>query len=295
MLAMGIGAIALTAFWSTFQVHHKTYLNQEEIISMQQTLRVAMDMMARDIRLAGYDWNGKMGNQVSFFTLSPGQSNGYVPPGSPSRIQLAMDLNGDGDIVGDDSPFDANEVVSYGFSASQDSNGDGIANKGAARLGRNTNNGSGYQSLAENVQAIGFAYAFDADDDGYPDFVDGNNNGRQDLDEPLVWAVDADENGIWEYLDVNGDGVISGADLPGAALPAPGHTASIMGDEHDGLKVNSEQIRAVRIWLLVRSEWQDTAYHNAATYVVGRQVIQADDGYRRRLLSTTVLCRNMEL
>lgn len=295
MLAMCVGGIALVAFWATFQVHHKSFLRQEETSAMQQTLRVALDLMTRDIRLAGYDWTGEIGQQASLFTLSPGESDGYASPGSPSRIQVAMDLDGDGDLAGDDSPFDANEMVSYGFSKRNDRNGDGVANKGAASLGRNTNNGSGYQPLAENIQAIGFAYAFDADGNGSIDFKDNNNNGLQDNGETTIWAVDSDEDGIWENLDVNGDGMITGEDLPGGALPEPGNTATINGDDDGKVPVNPHEIRAVRIWLLVRADQQDNGFRSDEVFVVGRQVIQPNDGYRRRLLSTIVHCRNMGL
>ncbi len=292
---MCIGTIVLTAFWATFQAHHKSYLRQEEAAAMQQSLRAAMDLIARDIRLAGYDWTGEIGRKASLFTLSSGERNGYAAPGSPCLIQLAMDLNGDGDLGDNNSHFDANEVVSYGFSKSNDHNGDGIADKGAARLGRNTNNGSGFQPLAENIQAIGFAYAFDADGDGGLDFQDHNDNGIRDNGEAIIWGVDHNEDGIWENLDVNGDGTITEADLPGGELPESGNTAAIAGDEGDGIPLNPEEIRAVRIWLLIRAEWQDTGFLNDKVYVVGTQVIRPSDGYHRRLLSTIVYCRNMGL
>ncbi len=299
MVTVGVSGIALAAFWSTFQVHHKSFMRQEETVTMQQTVRQALGMIARDTRLGGYDWTGNADSNSSFFILRPGESDGYAVPGSPSRIQVAMDLNSDGDIIDDQDPdnikFDANEVVSYGFSKKNDRNGDGIANKGAARLGRNTNNGSGFQPMAENIQAIGFAYAFDSDDDGSLDFIDKNNNGVQESGEAQIWAVDSDGDGVWENLDVNGDGSIDRDDLPGSMLPEPGKSAAIEGDSGDDIPVNPEHIRAVCVWLLVRAELPDKGFRNNETYVVGRQVIQANDGFRRRLLSTTIHCRNMGL
>ena len=56
-----------------------------------------------------------------------------------------------------------------------------------------------------------------------------------------------------------------------------------------------QDIRAVRIWILSRADREDPDFRNTKTYVVGSQVITPNDGFRRRLLTTTVQCRNMGL
>ena len=54
LIAMTIGLIILAALSSTFLIQRKTYDVQEQIVEMVQTARAAMDMMTREIRMAGY-------------------------------------------------------------------------------------------------------------------------------------------------------------------------------------------------------------------------------------------------
>ena len=54
MIAMTIGLIILAALTSTFIIQRKTYAVQEQTVEMVQTARAAMDMMSREIRMAGY-------------------------------------------------------------------------------------------------------------------------------------------------------------------------------------------------------------------------------------------------
>jgi len=82
LIAMTIGPIILTALSSTFLMQRKIYDVQEQIVEMVQTTRAAMDMMTREIRMAGYDPTGSAGaGIVSVVT---------------NKIYITMDLNGDG-------------------------------------------------------------------------------------------------------------------------------------------------------------------------------------------------------
>jgi type IV pilus assembly protein PilW len=56
-----------------------------------------------------------------------------------------------------------------------------------------------------------------------------------------------------------------------------------------------KHIRAIKIWILARSNRQDSKHNNTNTYTVGSQVITPNDKFYRRLLTTTVTCRNMGL
>ncbi|MBL7208292.1 MAG: prepilin-type N-terminal cleavage/methylation domain-containing protein, partial [Desulfobacterales bacterium] len=58
LIAMTIGLIILAALSSTFLMQRKIYDVQEQIVEMVQTARAAMDMMTREIRMAGYDPTG---------------------------------------------------------------------------------------------------------------------------------------------------------------------------------------------------------------------------------------------
>ena len=54
LIAMTIGLIILAALSSTFLMQRKIYDVQEQIVEMVQTARATVDMMTREIRMAGY-------------------------------------------------------------------------------------------------------------------------------------------------------------------------------------------------------------------------------------------------
>jgi type IV pilus assembly protein PilW len=260
VIAMFIAGIVSIAIFTAFKSQQKSYLVQDQVAEMQQNVRASMDIMARDIRMAGYDPKPSL---IGWPTILSANS---------SRINITMDINGDDNCS-------SNEDITYGFSNINDANADGIADAGAADLGRDT--GGGFQPLAENIQAIGFAYAYSAN--VTTGVLDTSPNGN------IIWAVDTDGDGDWDRLDDNDDGVIAAADGPGV-----GHNGIINGFD-TGIPVNTGQIRAVRIWILSRADREDPDFRNTKTYVVGSQVITPNDGFRRRLLTTTVQCRNMGL
>jgi type IV pilus assembly protein PilW len=54
MLALSIFMIVVSAIYATYLSQQKSHLVQEQVASIQQTLRAAMFTMERDIRMAGY-------------------------------------------------------------------------------------------------------------------------------------------------------------------------------------------------------------------------------------------------
>ena len=273
VVAMFIAGIASIAIFTAFKSQQKSYLVQDQVAEMQQNVRAAMDIMVREIRMAGYD-----PRRSSHATITDNSTS--------ARIQVTMDINEDGDCD------DENENITHGFSNENDADADGIADAGAADLGRNT--GGGFQPLAENIQTICFAYAFDVNaitgnppGDGILNTYNVGENRR------VIWAFDSDNNNDLDLnLDTNGDGDIDEDDdvdhdgsIEGQALVDFGGVAIA--------NVEPDQIRAVKIWILSRADKEDPDFHNTKTYVVGSHVITPDDGFRRRLLTTTVQCRNM--
>ncbi len=55
LIAMAIGLVVLGAMYSVFTIQNKTFGSQEQYVEMQQNVRAAMDMISREIRMAGYD------------------------------------------------------------------------------------------------------------------------------------------------------------------------------------------------------------------------------------------------
>ncbi len=123
LIAMTIGLIILAALSSTFLIQRKTYDVQEQIVEMVQTARAAMDMMTREIRMAGYNPAGSTFEGITY---------------NSSQLQILADLDGNG------STADSNENITYTYDGTN------------FQIDRNT--GGGAQPFAENIQSFTFNY-----------------------------------------------------------------------------------------------------------------------------------------
>ena len=261
IVAMAMAVIVMGALYSTFKSQQDSYVNQEVVAEMQQNLRAALYMMARDIRIAGYD-------------PSELADAGIVSAG-PNSINFTFDINDgidndadgtvdeiDEPIISDSDVTDANENITYSLDTTDAAN---------PKLVRNA--GGGDQPVADYIDEVGFAYAFDNDGD---DQVDTSGGGF------IIWAIDSDGDGNLDLnLDTNDDGVIDTNDSTAGVALAP--------------QVDIDRIRAVKIWLLARTGKVDRSFTNSTTYVVSDQQLQYNDNFRRRLLTTAISCRNMSL
>ena len=131
------------------------------------------------------------------------------------------------------------------------------------------------QIVAYDIEAVGFAYAFDDDGDGE---LDKSANGN------VIWAIDSDSDGqLNKELDTNDDGIINANDIEGGI---------------DLSNIDIAKIRGVRIWLLANTREPIEGSNDYGTYVVGANHRgPADDNWeptrKRVLLTTTTYCRNM--
>jgi type IV pilus assembly protein PilW len=94
LIAMLLSGIVMASIYSAFQSQQNSYLAQEQVSEMQQNVRIGLDMLARDIRLAGYNPDGGAGSGFVDginFNTEPVNTNA-------TRIAFTADLNGDGDI-----------------------------------------------------------------------------------------------------------------------------------------------------------------------------------------------------
>jgi type IV pilus assembly protein PilW len=275
LVAMAITGIVAGAIFTTFQSQQKSYLVQDQITEMQQNLRAAMDIMVREIRMAGYS-QGAPGFGITDICPRDKTYNVDVTITGNGAFEFTADFDDNGTLSG-------GETISYSIYDFPVATPDGIND-----LGRNS--GGGRQLVAENIEALGFAYAFDADGDGILDTYNVGGN------EQVIWAIDSDgDNDLDRNLDTNGDGDIDENDGPG-----PGGNSPIAGTAIPN--VAPQDIRAVRIWMLARTRHRDNKFLNTKTYTIGNKVItpntDADlnnDNFRMRLLETTVKCRNMGL
>lgn len=92
-----ISVILMAGFYSVFFSQQTAFSAQEQVAEMNQNIRAALDLMTREIRLAGYK------NSTSTF-------NG-VATATSNSIRLLTDLNQDGDTADED------EDISYTYNA----------------------------------------------------------------------------------------------------------------------------------------------------------------------------------
>jgi len=87
--SMAIGMIVLSALYSVFIMQNRTLSTQEQIAEIQQTARIGMDIMLRDIRMAGYN-PSKTTSWIS--GTNPGLTNA-----TSDSLSFVSDLNADAD------------------------------------------------------------------------------------------------------------------------------------------------------------------------------------------------------
>ena len=149
LMAMAIAGVVVGGVYSVYLTQQKSYLAQQEIVAMQQSLRGAMQLMERDIRMAGY--------------TPYEESSAGIQTANSDAIRFTLDIHdgvdndSDGrtdefDEVGngDDDTADIGEAITY-FRADPD--GDGVFDlfRRDAFLGAD-------QILAYHVDALDLVY-----------------------------------------------------------------------------------------------------------------------------------------
>lgn len=141
MIAMTIGGLVMAAVMTAFISQHRSYLAQDDIIDMQQNGRVAMDMLTRDIRTAGYD---------------PNNLGAAITTANANNLIFFRD---------DNQPVNGLERIDYSlfdaFILTGDN--DGFVDDLALRVTNAAGGSAGRQVIAENIGQLEFRYL---DNDG---------------------------------------------------------------------------------------------------------------------------------
>jgi type IV pilus assembly protein PilW len=330
LIAMVISTMVAGGVFLAYRTQQESYVAQEQVAAMQQNLKAALFYMGREIRMAGYDTalTGNFGiqtaapNSITFtLDITGGESDGRDndEDGIVDEDTNGIDDDGDGTIdtgqeadefqFGDGLANDANETITYslfdidndGFMGPTPGPDLDLRRQDAALPPANPALPE-EEFVAENIEALGFAYAFDANNDGLLDTYDAINAPAGSPRERTIWAIDSDgDNDLDLNLDTDGDGDIDADDGPG--MGGNGFIGGQMLMDFAGMAIADVpvgRIKAVRIWLLARSARQDNRIVDRNTFVVGNQVItpltDADpnnDHRRMRLLMTTAKCRNL--
>ena len=282
LVAMVVGSIVLGVIFATHSVQQRSFRQESLKLAAIQNARSALAYMEQELRMAGYDRPNS-----GLFGLTDIRLDGANPNTANATVAFTLDLGAGGNT--DNGSLDVDETVTYQLYDSPTT-----TNTVANDLGRTVNGVT--ELVAEGIEAIGIAFAFDNDNDGRLDWNDIDSDNVMDSPtEGILWAVDTNrDNRLDTVLDTNFDGNIeAGVDTVGGQALAgyllPGGVTVTM--------IDTERIRAAKVMLLARSKTPDLSYQDPKQYLVGTKVVPpvVGDGYHRRLLTTTVRCRNLGL
>lgn len=218
MIAVALSGIVIATIYGAYNLQKKTSVAQDQVVMMQQNLRIAMSYIAHDLRHAG----ARVDRNTHDASCNVGGTGGMAYPGfhtaTATTIGFSMDLDGDGLCDGTPGTGKPRENVIYNLY-----NSGGVQTLGVKNPSTNT-------GVAASIEAIEFYYTLE--------------DGTQTL-------------------------------APAAS--------------------EFDDIRSVQVSILARAEQVDPRFVNDGTYTTasGASWGPYNDNIRRRLLISTVYCRNM--
>jgi len=136
MIAMVLGLVVLGAMYGVFTLQNRELGNQEQVVDIQQNARAAIDIISRDIRMAGFNpqrVTGTFGFQLS---ASEGRAT------NQGSVAFTCDEDGDGTL-------DANDREQIAFRVS----GGVLERYSIAADGTKS-----WQPIVEGIEALNFTY-----------------------------------------------------------------------------------------------------------------------------------------
>ena len=219
LVAMAISGFVLTAINSIYKTQQQSYVVQEQTAAIQQNLRGGVYCMYREIRMAGYDprLSGEFGIVDIGLDNTGNSTITFTVDDNLNNVFNESDGNG---------VVDHKETFIYSLYDYPTASPDGILD-----LGRKY--GASRQLLAENIEALGFAYAFDKTGDG-DNFLNTDINGN------IIWAIDSDgDKDLDVNLDENNDGKIDIGD-PITVLGLFSSGSSTLPDPYPGCGLDND-------------------------------------------------------
>jgi type IV pilus assembly protein PilW len=128
LVSMVIGLVVLAGVATTFTMHTRQNTAEEQIAQMQQNVRGALDLMVREIQMAGYKPNGGTVTGVTY---------------SSSQLEIQADMDASGSI---NTASGSEEDIIYAYDSAN------------LRITRKLGSSGTAQLLADNITAFTFSY-----------------------------------------------------------------------------------------------------------------------------------------
>ena len=132
---MAIAGLLLGLMVLAFTAQSRTYNTQQDISTLQEDMKSALQLMSRDIRMAGYDPHGTAGASIVSATAT--------------TFHATQDLNGNGSLVNPNLPANPDEDVLYSFVTPP---------AGSTTSLFRSSNGGTPQPVIDNILNLAFAY-----------------------------------------------------------------------------------------------------------------------------------------
>jgi len=168
LVALVIAAITLAGVYRVFISQTRNYAVQDQVMEVQQSVRGAMEMLLRDLRMTGFDDDNSKSVEAGISVPIP-----LVTPVQASDITINYEYYRRNDAITDETQKYERHQVRYWRDA------------GTSRLLRQvtvtTKTGTvagSSEIILENVNALTLTYGVDRDNDGIMD--DQNANGQID-------------------------------------------------------------------------------------------------------------------
>ena len=148
MISLFIGMVVIVAVYSAYIIQQRSYVTQDQVVEMQQNIRAGLDIMTREIRMAGYDpqESGTAGIEEAY----------------ADAIYFTADYNEDGNVsLGGD---DTGEHIAFDLYTNSGVSVLGITRSSSSITMTESPAGSGHfeaaghQAIAENIERIEFFY-----------------------------------------------------------------------------------------------------------------------------------------
>lgn len=164
LVAMAAASLIMALVVATYFGQTTTNSSQGQVVAMQQNLRVALQVMEREIMMAGYKPRPGVAVPAAFGIITADDDELVISMVEPVTDLDRIDNNSDGtvdepgekdgrDNDGDGEVDEAGEIITIRYRL-YDALGDGDSDLGREEL----NTGASVSAVAENIEAIEFVY-----------------------------------------------------------------------------------------------------------------------------------------
>lgn len=175
LVAMALGSIVMAAIYAIFIKSNRSYVIQDQVVSAQQNVRAAMEVMVHEVRMAGYipEANKSGADNIPADVAAGVGSAGAWRDGTDEQIEeaAATAITFEADLNADDKT----ETIRYALSGTNMTRESWEWDPPSTGTGTWLPQTSGAVVLAENITGFTLTYTFADGDTGIPSNTDADD------------------------------------------------------------------------------------------------------------------------